>query len=154
MNTVSHKYRQSALLLLTAAIWGSAFVAQQTGMDYVGPFTFNAARNLLGGLTLLPLIVFFLLALKSEPYRQMLRQKMAHSQKHSGRAVFSAASHCLSPQPCSRSASSTQPSERPVLSPHFTSSLFRSAACSSENEYNRRSGSQFSLPLPVSICSA
>ena len=36
MNTVSHKYRQSALLLLTAAIWGSAFVAQQTGMDYVG----------------------------------------------------------------------------------------------------------------------
>ena len=43
MNTVSHKYRQSALLLLTAAIWGSAFVAQQTGMDYVGPFTFNAA---------------------------------------------------------------------------------------------------------------
>ena len=62
MNTVSHKYRQSALLLLTAAIWGSAFVAQQTGMDYVGPFTFNAARNLLGGLTLLPLIVFFSLS--------------------------------------------------------------------------------------------
>ena len=62
MNTVSHKHRQSALLLLTAAIWGSAFVAQQTGMDYVGPFTFNAARNLLGGLTLLPLIVFFSLS--------------------------------------------------------------------------------------------
>ena len=59
MNTVSHKYRQSALLLLTAAIWGSAFVAQKTGMDYVGPFTFNAARNLLGGLTLLPSVVFF-----------------------------------------------------------------------------------------------
>ena len=59
MNTVSHKYRQSALLLLTAAIWGSAFVAQQTGMDYIGPFTFNAARSLLGGLSLLPLIVFF-----------------------------------------------------------------------------------------------
>lgn len=93
MNTVSHKYRQSALLLLTAAIWGSAFVAQQTGMDYVGPFTFNAARNLLGGLTLLPLIVFFS-SRKSEPYRQMLRQKIPHSQKRSGRAVFSAASHC------------------------------------------------------------
>ena len=59
MNTVSHKYRQSALLLLTAAVWGSAFVAQQTGMDYVGPFTFNAARSLLGGLALLPLIAFF-----------------------------------------------------------------------------------------------
>ena len=59
MNTVSHKYRQSALLLLSAAIWGSSFVAQQTGMDYVGPFTFNAARSLLGGLALLPLIAFF-----------------------------------------------------------------------------------------------
>ena len=58
----------------------------------------------------------------------MLRQKMAHSQKRSGRAVFSAASHCLPPQLCNRSAFSTQPSERPVLSPHFTSSLFRSAA--------------------------
>lgn len=55
----THKYRQSALLLLTAAIWGSAFVAQQTGMDYVGPFTFNAARSLLGGFSLLPCIILF-----------------------------------------------------------------------------------------------
>lgn len=153
MNTVSHKYRQSALLLLTAAIWGSAFVAQQTGMDYVGPFTFNAARNLLGGLTLLPLIVFFS-SRKKRTLPPDASSENGTQPKHSGRAVFSAASHCLSPRPCSRSASSTQPSERPVLSLHFTSSLFRSAACSSENEYNRRSGSQFSLPLPVSICSA
>ena len=152
MNTVSHKYRQSALLLLTAVIWGSAFVAQQTGMDYVGPFTFNAARNLLGGLTLLPLIVFF----ASRKKRTLPPDASSENgtQPKTLWAVFSAASHCLSPQPCSRSASSTQPSERPVLSPHFTSSLFRSAACSSENEYNRRSGSQFSLPLSVSICSA
>ena len=153
MNTVSHKYRQSALLLLTAAIWGSAFVAQQTGMDYVGPFTFNAARNLLGGLTLLPLIVFFS-SRKKRTLPPDASSEIPHSQKRSGRAVFSAASLCLSPQPCSRSASSTQPSERPVLSLHFTSYLFRSAACSSENVYSRRSGSQFSLPSPVSICSA
>lgn len=32
--------RQSMLLLLTAAIWGVAFVAQSVGMDYVGPFYF------------------------------------------------------------------------------------------------------------------
>ena len=153
MNTVSHKYRQSALLLLTAAIWGSAFVAQQTGMDYVGPFTFNAARNLLGGLTLLPLIVFFS-SRKKRTLPPDASSENGTQPKTLWRAVFSAASHCLSPRPCSRSASSTQPSERPVLSLHFTSSLFRSAACSSENEYNRRSGSQFSLPLPVSICSA
>jgi len=44
------------MLLLTAAIWGFAFVAQRVGMDYVGPFTFNAARFLLGALSLLPLL--------------------------------------------------------------------------------------------------
>ncbi|MEA3363492.1 MAG: DMT family transporter [Thermodesulfobacteriota bacterium] len=46
------------LLLLTATIWGFAFVAQRVGMDYVGPFTFNAVRFALGSLSLLPLILF------------------------------------------------------------------------------------------------
>lgn len=41
--------RHSLLLLLTAAIWGFAFVAQSVGMDYVQPFTFTAARSLIGG---------------------------------------------------------------------------------------------------------
>ncbi len=45
------------LLLLTATIWGFAFVAQRVGMDYVGPFTFNAVRFALGSLSLLPLIL-------------------------------------------------------------------------------------------------
>ena len=40
----------SLLLLLTAVIWGVAFVAQSAGMDHVGPYTFNCARSLLGGL--------------------------------------------------------------------------------------------------------
>ena len=44
------------LLVLTAMIWGFAFVAQRVGMDYVGPFTFNAVRFALGSLSLLPLI--------------------------------------------------------------------------------------------------
>ncbi len=44
------------LLLLTATIWGFAFVAQRIGMDYVGPFTFNAVRFALGSFSLLPLI--------------------------------------------------------------------------------------------------
>ena len=48
--------RQSFLLLLTATIWGVAFVAQSVGMDYVGPFTFNATRNLIGAVVLLPCI--------------------------------------------------------------------------------------------------
>lgn len=44
------------LLLLTAIIWGFAFVAQRVGMDFVGPFTFNGVRFALGSLSLLPLI--------------------------------------------------------------------------------------------------
>lgn len=48
--------RQSLLLLLTATIWGVAFVAQSVGMEYIGPFTFNAARNLIGAIVLIPCI--------------------------------------------------------------------------------------------------
>jgi len=48
--------RSNALLLITAAIWGFAFVAQRVGMQYLGPFTFNAARFTLGTLSLLPLV--------------------------------------------------------------------------------------------------
>lgn len=44
------------MLLLTALIWGVAFVAQSVGMDYIGPFTFNSVRSLLGGFVLLPVI--------------------------------------------------------------------------------------------------
>ncbi len=51
--------RNSLLLLLAAFIWGSAFVAQSTGMDYVGPFTFSFVRNIIGGTVLIPVIYFF-----------------------------------------------------------------------------------------------
>ena len=54
MNAKQLKY--SLLLLLTAMIWGSAFVAQSQAMDSVGPLTFNAARMLVGGVALLPVI--------------------------------------------------------------------------------------------------
>jgi len=49
-------YRADGLLLLTAAIWGLAFVAQRVGMDYVGPYTFNGVRFALGSLSLVPLL--------------------------------------------------------------------------------------------------
>lgn len=52
----NHKYRNPLLLLLTAAIWGFAFVAQSVGTQYLRPFTFNCIRALLGGLVLLPVI--------------------------------------------------------------------------------------------------
>jgi drug/metabolite transporter (DMT)-like permease len=49
--------KSNLLLLLTAIIWGFAFVAQRAGMEYVGPFTFNAARFTLGSLSLIPLLL-------------------------------------------------------------------------------------------------
>jgi drug/metabolite transporter (DMT)-like permease len=50
--------RSDALLLITSCIWGFGFVAQRSGMKFVGPFTFNAIRFLLGSLSLIPLIMF------------------------------------------------------------------------------------------------
>jgi drug/metabolite transporter (DMT)-like permease len=51
-------YNRGAVVMLwiTAAIWGFAFVAQRAGMEFIGPFTFNGIRFLLGSASLLPLI--------------------------------------------------------------------------------------------------
>jgi drug/metabolite transporter (DMT)-like permease len=46
-------------LFLTALIWGPGFVAQRAGMEFIGPFTFNAVRSFLGALSLVPLILWF-----------------------------------------------------------------------------------------------
>jgi len=56
------KYSQTHLtgtltLLLSAVIWGFAFVAQRAGMEFVGPFTFNGIRFALGGLVLIPWVL-------------------------------------------------------------------------------------------------
>ena len=56
------------MLLLAAFIWGSAFVAQSVGMDYVEPFTFNCVRSIVGGLVLIPCI-YLLGKLKSPEER-------------------------------------------------------------------------------------
>ena len=52
----SKRMQGNLMLLLTAFIWGTAFVAQKSGMDYVGPFTFNGIRTLIGALVLTPVI--------------------------------------------------------------------------------------------------
>ena len=58
MKASDGKTRSDLLLLLAAAIWGFAFVAQRVGMDYVGPFTFSAVRFSLGSLVLVPFLLF------------------------------------------------------------------------------------------------
>lgn len=50
------RMKNNVMLLLAAFIWGCAFVAQSVGMDYVGPFTFNSVRNIIGSLVLVPVI--------------------------------------------------------------------------------------------------
>ncbi|NLG11194.1 MAG: DMT family transporter [Coriobacteriaceae bacterium] len=53
--------KSTALLTVTAFIWGMAFVAQRLGMDYVGPFLFNGLRMFLGAMTLGIVLLFTLL---------------------------------------------------------------------------------------------
>ena len=49
--------KSNLLLLLTAVIWGFAFVAQRAGMEYIGPFTFNTARFAIGSISIIPLLI-------------------------------------------------------------------------------------------------
>jgi len=53
------KFHSELLLLITAMIWGFAFVAQRSGMDHIGPFTFNGLRFILGATSLVP-VMFWL----------------------------------------------------------------------------------------------
>lgn len=50
------KILSNSALFLTALIWGLSFVAQKSGMEHIGPFSFNAVRSFLGGLSLIPVI--------------------------------------------------------------------------------------------------
>ena len=45
--------------LLCTFIWGTTFIAQDTGMDNIGPFTFNAVRFFVGFLAIAPLVILF-----------------------------------------------------------------------------------------------
>ena len=49
--------KSDTLLLVTAIIWGFAFVFQRMGMDYIGPFTYTGVRFALGTVSLLPLLL-------------------------------------------------------------------------------------------------
>lgn len=74
------------LLLITALIWGLAFVAQRVGMDHIGPFTFNAIRFLLGTAALIPI------ALWISPIRRETVKRTLIAGGVAGLALFVAAS--------------------------------------------------------------
>jgi drug/metabolite transporter (DMT)-like permease len=75
--------KADGLLLLTAVIWGMAFSAQRSGMESIGPFAYNAARFLLGALTVLPILFFMKRRRGGEAPanapRPSLGQKLAYS---------------------------------------------------------------------------
>lgn len=53
---MSKQLRGSFMLFMTALIWGTAFVAQKSGMDTISPVAFNGVRTLIGAVSLLPVI--------------------------------------------------------------------------------------------------
>lgn len=75
--------KANILLLLTAAIWGLAFVAQKVGAEYVGAFTFNGIRFALGSISLIPLI---LLLNKKKENNDVKKEEEGNSLKHTIRA--------------------------------------------------------------------
>ena len=64
--------RSDGLLLVAAAIWGFAFVAQRMGMEHVGPFTFNGIRFALGATVLLPIVWWFGRSHRPKPGKNIL----------------------------------------------------------------------------------
>ena len=55
---VKNKFSANLALFMTALIWGLSFVAQRAGMEYIEPFTFNMVRSILGGFSLIPVIIW------------------------------------------------------------------------------------------------
>lgn len=53
------KFKSMVLLVITAIIWGLAFVAQEVGAEYVGTFTYNGVRFFLGAISLIPVVLLF-----------------------------------------------------------------------------------------------
>lgn len=82
------KIKSTVLLFLTAIIWGFAFVAQRVGADYVGTFTFNGIRFLLGSFSLIPVILIF----EREQYDKQKMLKTFAVSVAAGTILFIAAS--------------------------------------------------------------
>ena len=59
------KLRGSLALLLATVIWGSAFIAQSVGMDYIGPFTFQTMRSLLA----VPFLIIVIFLIERNPQK-------------------------------------------------------------------------------------
>ena len=77
-------------MLFTALIWGSSFVAQKSGMDYIEPFTFNGIRMVIGGLVLIP----FILLMDRKKARDGAAEPMSDEEKAKARKKIIAGGIC------------------------------------------------------------
>ena len=73
---VKQKTLGNIILLITAIIWGTSFVAQSAGMDYIGPFTFNSIRTLMGGIVLIPVIIVMRITSKGNKTDKATQRKI------------------------------------------------------------------------------
>ena len=91
---MKQQLRGTFALLFATVIWGSAFISQSVGMDYIGPFTFQAIRCFLAVFTLVPII--FLAEIPSQGLKASLKQwmdpKLLKAGLICGLALFVAAS--------------------------------------------------------------
>jgi len=82
------------MLLVTAIIWGSAFVAQSAGMEYVEPFTYNMARSIIGFLVLIPVVIIFRKKALTETKDLKLREKAINKNSIIG-GIFCGIALCI-----------------------------------------------------------
>ena len=64
---MKNKLRGSLAILVATVIWGSAFIAQSVGMDYIGPFTFQTMRSVLA----VPFLIIVIFLLERNPAKSI-----------------------------------------------------------------------------------
>ena len=87
---MKNKFRGSLALLIATVIWGSAFIAQSVGMDYIGPFTFQTMRSVLA----VPFLIVLVLIIERDPklsFEKWLQPRLWKAGLPCGIALFVAA---------------------------------------------------------------
>jgi len=84
--------RADLIMLLAAAIWGFAFVAQREGMETMGPFLFNAARFFIGSAVLFPLVWYLSKKNKTPKNKETSTKKLLIAGTIAGLFLFLASS--------------------------------------------------------------
>ena len=83
MKTIS---KGNIFLILAAIVWGMGLVSQQAGMDYLGPLSFTAVRCTLGGISMIPLVLFL--------QRSKAKEQGARAPKEDEKGIFKASFFC------------------------------------------------------------